>query len=335
MALDSAVPAQPLFRKQAVCTCARLCSRKSLPTLGHASEIMAAARICVSPLILAGKRWQGTFGAENPGGYTIARRREVLPVGRESKAAGCWDLKIPEFDSSETDELSSSEEEDLEEEAAHYEEEGYYPDEQQANSLGKQKEVGGGNHAISETISPRAPPPYMERFHSDSFLTKEEQKKIQQAFSVFEIADGGHVHAPVEYVQIKELTKSVRNYGVSANFTIAQIERIASLAMTPGDWQTTVKGALPYMGQYMEGKALWYDASQVQGKVNATAEGDQRNWTVDLLTGQGQYANNQTNYNWGAYTQISVATIKANQEGSFLMSSLFLLTFGGGISYRV
>ena len=75
--------------------------------------------------------------------------------------------------------------------------------------------------------------------------------------------------------------------------------------MTPGDWQTTVKAALPNMGQYMEWKALWYDASQAQAKVNATAAGDQRDWTLDLLTGQGQYANNQTNYDWGAYAQIS------------------------------
>lgn len=115
----------------------------------------------------------------------------------------------------------------------------------------------------------------------------------------------------MEYTQIKELAESVRNYGVSANFTISQIERFATLAMTPGDWQTTVKAALPNMGQYMEWKALWHDASQTQAKVNATAEGNQRNWTFELLTGQGQYANNQKNYDWGAYNQISTAAIKA------------------------
>lgn len=175
----------------------------------------------------------------------------------------------------------------------------------------KQKKVGGGNHTVSRPIGPSAPPPYMERFYSESFLTRDEQKKIRQAFPVFEAADGGRVLAPVEYIQIKELAESVRNYGVSANFTISQVERLATLAMTPGDWQTTVKAVLPNMGQYMEWKALWYDASQAQAKVNATAKGDQRNWTLDLLTGQGQYANNQTNYNWGAHAQISAADIKA------------------------
>ena len=110
---------------------------------------------------------------------------------------------------------------------------------------------------------------------------------------MFEDADGGRVHAPVEYIQTKELAKSIHNNGVSAYFTISQVERLATLAVTPGDWQTTVKAALPNMGQYMEWKALWYDASQGQAKVNAIAEGDQRDWRLDLLTGQGQYANNQ------------------------------------------
>jgi hypothetical protein len=30
-----------------------------------------------------------------------------------------------------------------------------------------------------------------------------------------------------------------------------------------------------------------------------------------LLTGQGQHAANQSNYHWGAYAQISAATVKA------------------------
>jgi hypothetical protein len=40
-------------------------------------------------------------------------------------------------------------------------------------------------------------------------------------------------------------------------------------------------------------------------------EGDQRTWTFELLTGQGQHAANQTNYHWGEYAQISAAAVKA------------------------
>jgi hypothetical protein len=58
---------------------------------------------------------------------------------------------------------------------------------------------------------------------------------MQQAFPVFEGTEGRHVYTQVEYMQIKELAESVCNYGVSANFTVAQVERLAALGMTPGD----------------------------------------------------------------------------------------------------
>ena len=133
------------------------------------------------------------------------------------------------------------------------------------------------------------------------------------AFPVFDAGDSaGRIHAPAEYQQIKELAESVRNYGVNANFTLVQVKRFANRAMTLADWQMTVKATLPNMGQYMEWKALWYDAAQNQARINAVAEDDnQRQWTFELLTGQGQYAANQTNYHWGAYAQISAAAIKA------------------------
>ena len=83
---------------------------------------------------------------------------------------------------------------------------------------------------------------------------------MQQAFPIFEGAEGGRVHAPVEYKQIKELAEAVRNYGVSTNFTIAQVERLANHTMTPGDWQTVAKAAAPSMGIYLEWKALWQDS---------------------------------------------------------------------------
>ena len=62
----------------------------------------------------------------------------------------------------------------------------------------------------------------------------------------------------------------------------------------------------------MEWKALWYDVAQNQARVNTTAVDDnQRQWTFELLTGQGQYATNQINYPWGAYAQIGAAAVKA------------------------
>nr|XP_021482609.1 igE-binding protein-like [Meriones unguiculatus] len=65
------------------------------------------------------------------------------------------------------------------------------------------------------------------------------------------------------------------------------------------------------MGVYLEWKALWYDACQSQARANANAEDNQRRWTFELLTGQGPHVQQQTDYDWGAYSQISAAAIKA------------------------
>ena len=99
---------------------------------------------------------------------------------------------------------------------------------------------------------PSAPRPYAENFCSDSFIPRDERQKLQQMFPIFEAADGGRFHVSVEHIQIKELAELVHNYGVSANFTLSQVERLATLAMTPGDWQMVGKAMLTNMGLRME-----------------------------------------------------------------------------------
>ena len=84
------------------------------------------------------------------------------------------------------------------------------------------------------------------------------------AFPVFDTGEAGRMHAPVDYKQLKELAESVRNYGVSANFTLVQVERFANMAMTPSDWQMIAKATLPNMGQYME----WKRGSQRGSALN-------------------------------------------------------------------
>nr|XP_034367595.1 igE-binding protein-like [Arvicanthis niloticus] len=202
------------------------------------------------------------------------------------------ELEALELDSSESEELSPSEEEDLDEEAAGYEEERYHPDERLPLQNRKQKKTGDKNHTASQPVStsrpivPSTPLPYADKCCSDSFLSKGDKRKLLQAFPVFEAAEGGRIHAPIEYTPIKELTESVNRYGFDVNFTIMQLERLATMVMTPNDWQNTAR-------------------------ANANLEGNQRQWTFELLTGQGQFVNNQTDYDWGAYGQISTAAIKA------------------------
>jgi hypothetical protein len=269
-----------------------------------------------------GKHAQGEFGRKD------GKEERKKDRAGEAPRRGSLYLLLDEFkelalSSSESDEgLSPSEETDLEEEAARYEGERYQPDERRANQSQNKPKAASESQLAAQSPGRRpqglsAPlpyaesPPCTERHYSDLFIPKEEQRKMQQAFPVFEGTEGGHVYTPVEYIQIKELAESVRNYGVSANFTIAQVERLAALAMTPGDWVTVVKAAAPNMGMYLKWKALWQDFCQTQARANATMEGDQRTWTFELLTGQGQHAANQTNYHWGAYAQISAAAVKA------------------------
>ncbi|XP_036016797.1 igE-binding protein-like [Mus musculus] len=248
------------------------------------------------------------------------------------------ELRKPALSSSEADEEFSSEETDWEEEAAHYEKKGYQPGKVLANQLRKPKAAGEGQFADWPQGSRLQGPPYAEsppcvvrqqcaerqcaercaerqcaeRQCADSFIPREEQRKIQQAFPVFEGAEGGRVHAPVEYLQIKEIAESVCKYGTNANFTLVQLDRLAGMALTPADWQTVVKAALPSMGKYMEWRALWHETAQAQARANAAAlTPEQRDWTFDLLTGQGAYSADQTNYHWGAYAQISSTAIRA------------------------
>ena len=188
---------------------------------------------------------------------------------------------------------------ELEEEAARYEEERYHPDDRlQSDRESRKRQL----YTASSQVVPSAPPPYEMHPRAFSFLPEKVKRKLRLAYPVFEDAEGGRVHAPVEYNQIKELAESVRKYGVTANFTLAQLDRLAMTAMTPADWQTVTKASLVSMGQYMEWKALWYEAAQEQARANAMAlTPEQQQWIFDLLTCQGHFTANQTEYHWGAY----------------------------------
>lgn len=136
---------------------------------------------------------------------------------------------------------------------------------------------------------------------------------MRLAFPVFEgEGDNQRAYAPVEFSQIKELAESVRKYGVTASYTLALLDRLARDYMTPRDWQDVAKATLPSSGKYLEWKAMWFDAAQDQARVNQRAQArEQQAWTFDMLTGQGHYAENQTQLPWGVYAQVSATAIRA------------------------
>ncbi|XP_055474985.1 igE-binding protein-like [Psammomys obesus] len=254
---------------------------------------------------------------KDKGKDTLGEKDKEEFSAKTSKKKPLYSLKELEalgLSSSDSEGLSPSEEEDLEEEAARYERERYHPDERPPWKNRKQIKAGSRGAVSSRpaaSATPSAPPPYSLGGGSKTFMSSQARRQISLKYPVWENVEGGHTHVAVDYPQIKELAESVNKYGRDANFTIMQLERLATVAMTPNDWETTIKAALPNMGQYMEWQALWYDACRAQAQTNALEVGPQREWTFDLLTGQGQYANHQTNYEWGAYGQVSTAAIRA------------------------
>ena len=146
--------------------------------------------------IMSGKNTRGEFGRKEKEkekkkdqSAEVPRRRNLYPP--------LYEFKELALSSSESDEgLSPSEETDLEEEAARYEGERYQQDKMQANQSRKRPKVAGKSQLAAWPLDcrlqgPSAPPPYVQRYHSDSFIPKEEQRKMQQAFPVFEGAEGG------------------------------------------------------------------------------------------------------------------------------------------------
>lgn len=230
--------------------------------------------------------------------------------------------------------LDPEDESDLEEEAARYEAEQYYSDEFPPNNALSQGDrlATSRPSAIhdkgrapgpcsSRAAVPTAPPPEFllsppyegTRRPSTSLFSTELRRQMRAAFPVFEGEGGGQrVHAQVEFSQIKELAEASRKYGVTANYTLSLLDRLARDPMTPRDWQDVAKATLPSQGKFLEWKALWYDAAQDQARANQRAQArEQQAWTFEMLTGQGPHSGDQTNFPWGVYAQVSSTAIRA------------------------
>ena len=87
--------------------------------------------------------------------------------------------------------------------------------------------------AMTIAKTPSAPPPYEARHGTFSFLPERVRRKLRMSFPVFEsLENTDRAYAPVEYGRIKELAEAVKKYGVSANFTLAQLDQLTGDAMT-------------------------------------------------------------------------------------------------------
>lgn len=87
---------------------------------------------------------------------------------------------------------------------------------------------------------------------------------------------------------MKSLAESVRAYGVTASFTLAQVEALNRHCMTPSDWSSLARACLS-PGQYLDWKAFLIEFANEQAAANQ-ATGNQH-WDRDMLLGQGRFAN--------------------------------------------
>ncbi|XP_028644889.1 igE-binding protein-like [Grammomys surdaster] len=209
-------------------------------------------------------------------------------------------------------ELDSEDEQELEKEAAKYESGRYGPNPPYAPGATP-------SAPLLEMIEPRQHSKQKKgtkdqkmqeapKTGSSTLIPDEVRKEIKAAFPVWEDANQVRQYSVLDVKQLKTLAESVQTYGVNASFTQALVERLTTSAMTPEDWYNTVKACLT-MGQYLDWKSIYQDLCASQARQNAAQQHPQ--WSLDMLTGQGQWAANQINYPGEVYEQINKAAVKA------------------------
>ena len=110
---------------------------------------------------------------------------------------------------------------------------------------------------------------------------------------------------PLDWKVVQRLKESVLTYGVQAAFTVTQVESLQWYCMTPFDWQNLCKADLSG-GGYLTWKAAYIEHAVEQAEANANAA-----WNIDMLMGQGNFANNQTGYPIQVYEQINNCALRA------------------------
>lgn len=128
------------------------------------------------------------------------------------------------------------------------------------------------------------------------------------AYPVFQDPQGQRYEEPLDIKIIKSLAESVRAYGISGSFTLAQVENLQRYCMTPNDWSGLARAALS-PGQYLDFRAFLIDFANEQAAENAVAGNP--HWDRDMLLGIGRFANQQTGYPHAVYEQVNKIAIKA------------------------
>jgi hypothetical protein len=125
---------------------------------------------------------------------------------------------------------------------------------------------------------------------------------------IFTDQAGQRYHEPLDFKVIRNLAESVRTYGLTAFYIVAQVEALNRHWMTLSDWAGLVKACLS-PGQYLDWKAFFIEFINEQAVAN-NATGNP-SWDKDMLLDQGCFAQQQTGYPVQVFEQVNQIAIRA------------------------
>jgi hypothetical protein len=114
-------------------------------------------------------------------------------------------------------------------------------------------------------------------------------------------------HEPLDFKVIMNLAESMRTYGLTASYTVAQVEALNRHCMMLSDWAVLVKTCLS-PGQYLDWKAFLIEFANEQAVANFAARNPA--WDRDMLLDQGRFAQQQTGYPVQVREQVNQIAIR-------------------------
>ena len=124
---------------------------------------------------------------------------------------------------------------------------------------------------------------------------------------IFTDQAGQRYHEPLDFKVIRNLAESVQTYGLTALYTVAQVEALNRHCMTLSNWAVLVKACLS-LGQYLDWKAFFIEFTNEQAVANSAAGNPA--WDRDMLLGQGCFAQQQTGYPVQVFEQVNQIAIR-------------------------
>lgn len=89
---------------------------------------------------------------------------------------------------------------------------------------------------------------------------------------------------PLVFKVIKSLAQSVKIYGITVSFTVAQAEALKRYYTTPSDWSGLACACLS-PGQYLDWRTFLVEFASKQAAANQAAKNSA--WDRDMLLGLG------------------------------------------------